>query len=302
MNYIARWWLQISFIFTKDLREDESIFTIFRRGWNHQLVSERSTKLSNIKCGHVSFFCWVLGSGFFRCVFFFWKNGARGMVCFVGLQKNKGRVPVTCWDAPFTLSDSINCNDHGGQRAQCGGATEKKKREGGVIKGDWKVDIHPRYTTFMGCPEISMVMSRFSSPPKKGLLCWVEGCFSPKYQTWWCFSCRERSTKTTSQEIGVGNEHQNHDDDDDDDDDGCGGCMYCTLKLQSILMVQAPRILHGTMILWGHASHAPLDIFWEQGQYKIENTLGMQHPWDAALKTACRNCCRFSSKKKDYVY
>ena len=244
--------------------------------------------------------------GFWEVVFFgvcFFSEKMARVVWYALLGSKKIKegsqwlagMPHSRWVIPLTVTTmAANVRNVEVQR-------KKKKREGGVIKGDWKVDIHPRYTTFMGCPEISMVMSRFSSPQKKGLLCWVEGCFSPKYQTWWCFSCRERSTKTTSQEIGVGNEHQNHDDD-DDDDDGCGGCMYCTLKLQSILMVQAPRILHGTMILWGHASHAPLDIFWEQGQYKIENTLGMQHPWDAALKTACRNCCRFSSKKKDYVY
>ena len=41
-----------------------------------------------------------------------------------------------------------------------------------------------------------------------------------------------------------------------------------------------------------------LTLFWEQGQYKIENTLGIQHPWDAALKPACCNCCRFSFQTK----
>ena len=144
-------------------------FYYFSKGLKPPTSCKRSTKLSNIKCGHVSF----LG-GFWSVFFgvFFSEKMARVVwYSFFGLQKNKGRIPVTRWDAPFTLIDPLTVTTMAAnvRNVEVQRKT-KSKREGGVIKGDWKVDI-PRYTTFMGCcPEISMVMSRFSSPPKNGLI------------------------------------------------------------------------------------------------------------------------------------
>ena len=263
-------------------------FYYFSKGLKPPTSSKRSTKLSNIKCGHFSFFWgWFWEVAIFRCVFFFWKKWRAwwyGILCWAPKKIKEGSqwlagMPHSRWVIPLPVTTmAANVRNVEVQREK-----NKTKREGGMTKGDWKVDLHPRprYTTFMGCcPEISMVMSRFSSNKITYILRHDDVFLAER-------EAQKRPVKRSVLEMKIKTM-----------------MMMMMMMMTSVVIVRIvlsnskaflwSRPPAFSMALWssGVMPVTPrLTFFWEQGQYKIENTLGIQHP-------PCCNCCRFSFQKK----
>ena len=245
------------------------------------------------------FFLVGFGKWFFSVCVFFEKMARVVWYALLGSKKIKegsqwlAGMPHSRWVIPLTVTTmAANVRNVEVQR-------RRKKREGGVIKGDWKVDIHPRYTTFMGCcPEISMVMSRFSSPKKKDYYAELKVVFHLNIRHDDVFlaerEAQKRQVKRLVLEMNI------------------KIMMMMMMMMMMGVVVVCIALSNSKAFLWsrppafsmalwssGVMPVMPhLTLFWEQGQYKIENTLGIQHPWDAALKPACCNCCRFSFQTK----